>query len=317
MSEYPKVFISHSTADKARFVIPFAEKLRKDGVDAWVDKWEILPGDSLVEKIFNEGIGQSNTAIFVVSENSINSQWVKEELNSAVIKKIEGKCRIIPIIVDRCPIPTVLKHLKYVKIDNLADYENEYREILASIFEQTSKPPLGNPPIYLNSINLFSSDLSNVDLWILESLCKSALSSDFPHIESVDKFIQGAKDSGITDEQISDSLEILANRGYITRTVVISGRTSSIQIPTFTLDTYCRQNIKNYENLELSIISCIVNDKKLRTREIAAQINAPNCLVTQILNSLESRGKIANVHLFDGSVIVRSKNFAELKRMLI
>jgi hypothetical protein len=133
----------------------------------------------------------------------------------------------------------------------------------------------------------------------------------------VDKFIQGVKDSGITDEQISDSFEILNNRGYITRVITVNGKTSSIQVLTHTLDTYCRQNVKDYENLELSVISCIVNERKLRTKEIAVMINASNCLVTQILNSLASRGKIITTTMFDGSVYIHPTNFAELKRMLI
>ena len=82
MTSHPKAFISHSSLDKTRFIIPFAKKLLEDGVDAWVDKWEILLGDSLVEKIFNEGMEQSNYVIVVVSKNSVNSQWVKEEINS-------------------------------------------------------------------------------------------------------------------------------------------------------------------------------------------------------------------------------------------
>ncbi len=32
----PKVFISHASEDKARFVTEFATKLRENGVDAWL-----------------------------------------------------------------------------------------------------------------------------------------------------------------------------------------------------------------------------------------------------------------------------------------
>jgi DNA-binding IscR family transcriptional regulator len=60
----------------------------------------------------------------------------------------------------------------------------------------------------------------------------------------------------------------------------------------------------------------MVNDKKLRTREIAAATKISNCLVTQILNSLANRGKISTSTLMDGSVVVHPTNFAELKRML-
>ncbi len=51
----PKVFVSHASEDKDRFVTKFATKLREKGVDAWLDKWEMLPGDSLVDKFFEEG----------------------------------------------------------------------------------------------------------------------------------------------------------------------------------------------------------------------------------------------------------------------
>ena len=48
----PKIFISHSTADKDRFVLGFARRLRERGIDAWLDLWEMNPGDSLVDKVF-------------------------------------------------------------------------------------------------------------------------------------------------------------------------------------------------------------------------------------------------------------------------
>ena len=46
MDKNPKVFISHASDDKERFVKKFALKLRNKGVDAWLDRWEIKPGDS-------------------------------------------------------------------------------------------------------------------------------------------------------------------------------------------------------------------------------------------------------------------------------
>jgi hypothetical protein len=38
----PKVFLSHASEDKARFVLSFAEKLHNNGIDVWLDKWEML-----------------------------------------------------------------------------------------------------------------------------------------------------------------------------------------------------------------------------------------------------------------------------------
>jgi hypothetical protein len=53
-------FLSHASKDKDRFVLPFAVGLRAKGIDAWEDRWEMLPGDSIVQKIFEEGINNSS-----------------------------------------------------------------------------------------------------------------------------------------------------------------------------------------------------------------------------------------------------------------
>ena len=100
MSENPKVFVSHASEDKERFVLDFAKKLRSVGIDAWLDKWEMLPGDSLVDKIFEEGIKEADSFIVVLSINSINKPWVREELNTAKVKRISDKTKIIPIVLD-------------------------------------------------------------------------------------------------------------------------------------------------------------------------------------------------------------------------
>ena len=62
----PRVFICHASEDKERFVLGFASKLLGKGVDAWVDKWEMKLGDSLVQKIFEEGIKQCDPAFIVI-----------------------------------------------------------------------------------------------------------------------------------------------------------------------------------------------------------------------------------------------------------
>lgn len=64
----PKVFVSHASEDKNRFVLSFAKRLREKGIDAWLDRWEMAPGDSLVRKIFEEGLKEANAVIVVVSQ---------------------------------------------------------------------------------------------------------------------------------------------------------------------------------------------------------------------------------------------------------
>lgn len=48
------VFLSHSSKDKA-IVRDIAERLRKDGLKVWFDKWSIKPGNSIPSKV-EEGL---------------------------------------------------------------------------------------------------------------------------------------------------------------------------------------------------------------------------------------------------------------------
>src|SRR6056297_3656707 len=118
----PKVFISHASEDKPRFVTAFATKLRENGVNAWLDKWEMLPGDSLVDKIFEEGLKEADAIIIILSHNSVDKPWVREELNAGVMKRISKGSRIIPIVLDDCVIPESLKSTLWEKIERLDEY---------------------------------------------------------------------------------------------------------------------------------------------------------------------------------------------------
>src|SRR5215208_5342480 len=105
----PKVFISHAREDKERFVLAFARRLRAQGVDAWVDQWEILPGDSLVDKLFEEGLREADAVIVVVSRHSVDKPWVREELNAALVNRINRRTRLIPVLIDEVPVPQALR----------------------------------------------------------------------------------------------------------------------------------------------------------------------------------------------------------------
>jgi TIR domain len=145
----PKVFVSHATADKDRFVLEFATRLRSNGVDAWVDHWEMNPGDSLVDKIFEEGLRDCQAMIVVLSQHSIESKWVREELNAAVVKKIEKATRLIPVRLDRCEVPQCLRSTIWQDIPNLQEYGEQFSRVLNAIYGQYEKPPLGPAPQYV------------------------------------------------------------------------------------------------------------------------------------------------------------------------
>ncbi len=113
----PIAFISHATEDKTDFVLPFATELRKNGIEAWVDQWEIRAGDSLIQRIFEEGIRNAAVIIVVLSKISTNKKWVREELDAALIRRISDKTRLIPVVIDECEVPIALRATKWVRYE--------------------------------------------------------------------------------------------------------------------------------------------------------------------------------------------------------
>src|ERR1043166_755161 len=164
----PKVFIIHASEDKERFVLPFAEKLRSRGIDATLDRWEIRPGDDLVQKVFEELLPAAEAVIVVLSSHSVVKPWPKAELNNAVVRRIEEGKRLIAIVIEDCEIPESLRSLRHLRVKNLSHLEAEAQEVVATILGGAIKPPIGKPPQYASSLSPRIADLSNLDSQILK-----------------------------------------------------------------------------------------------------------------------------------------------------
>lgn len=93
-----KVFITYSHTDKD-FVEELKNELELSDVDVSLDTKLLAPGDSLL-KIFEE-IGICDFLLPVLSLNSISSDWVQKELETAIVKEIEEKeFKVVPVIKD-------------------------------------------------------------------------------------------------------------------------------------------------------------------------------------------------------------------------
>jgi hypothetical protein len=147
-----KVFVSHASEDKERFVNEFATKLRASGIDAWLDNWEMLPGDSLVDKVFEEGLKNAEAVIIILSKFSIEKPWVREELNASIVKRISHGTKIIPIVLDDSIVPESLMSTVWESIKDVKSYDASLKRIVSSIFGVTDKPAIGAPPVHEKSI---------------------------------------------------------------------------------------------------------------------------------------------------------------------
>ena len=114
------IFISYSHQDK-EFVDKLVQDLQNSGISIWADKVEIKLGDSFFDKI-SEGIDKMEYLAIVLSPDSVNSSWVKKEVEVAMNQEIQGKkIKVLPLLHRECTIPSFLEGKKY------ADFREEER----------------------------------------------------------------------------------------------------------------------------------------------------------------------------------------------
>lgn len=280
----PKVFVSHASEDKERFVLHFATKLREHGVDAWLDKWEMLPGDSLVEKVFEEGLKEANVIIIVLSNFSVDKPWVREELNAGIMKRFSNKTKIIPVVIDDCEVPEALKSTVWEKIVDINNFSNNLDRIVASIYGQKDKPALGNIPKYINSPVINILELTKIDNLALKHSCEYAIKNNNKSLEFERVFLKN--DSwNIPETELLESLEVLNREGYIR----ISRTLGSVvfSLTTLGIDKYATTYLKNYNGIQNDIISLLVNEDISNNKELMDNLNQPQLVIDHILNSLE------------------------------
>src|SRR5690349_14311039 len=154
-----KLFISYSHRDEA-FAKKFATALHQQGQPVWLAEWEIGPGDSLVDKIFEEGLRDAGAVAVLLSKESVKSKWVREELSVAMIKRIENLTRLIPILIEDVELPTALRALHWV--DMRSNFDEGVRAIVNVLSGVSEKPPVGAPPGHLKRLSEPVSGLSRL-----------------------------------------------------------------------------------------------------------------------------------------------------------
>jgi hypothetical protein len=124
------VFISHNKSDRniARAV---ALDLVAENLSIWFDEWEICAGDSIVEQV-EAGLVGCTHFLILWSRHAAKSNWVRRELNASLAHALQvGTPRLIPVLLDRTPLPPLLTDIKSIRYRH--GREPERHELLRAI----------------------------------------------------------------------------------------------------------------------------------------------------------------------------------------
>jgi hypothetical protein len=312
--EPPKVFISYASEDRP-FARDLGTRLRAKGIDAWLDSWEILLGDSLIDKIFEEGLKEAKAVIVILSKSSVDKPWVREELNAAMVKRINGMSKLIPVILDDCEIPQALHSTVWVRIDNTNNYDAELEQVIRAVFDFRDKPAVGEPPTYASRVINVIPGLTKIDTLVFRLVGELALKNGTGRVHDVNLFEQ-TRSEELSDDAAFESLQMLESRAFleIKRVHNTSKLFHSVKLTSYGMEEFARNYVAEYASLPKDIAHQIVNLNQMNSRDIAETLNRPILLLNHIIESFKQQGMFKvvvshtgdyNLHIFQVSPLLK------------
>jgi hypothetical protein len=291
----PRALLCHSSQDQDGFVGPFVPRLREHGIDVRYAEWELLPGDSLVERIFEQGLAGADVFLIVLSEHSLNSGWIREEMDSAALRQIEEQCRVIPILLDGGDVPDVLMHTLWQRIGNPESYQQEFEGIVRAISGERARSHLDQAPAPAATAPI--PGVRDVQTIVLRVAGEMALEADDrlvdPHV-----VLQILEDRGVPEKEALESLDILLDGGHLERTG------EGISITTSGLHEYAANSLPDYEQIIERVASYLVLEGHGTDRAIAGDLSQPRLLIENILNLFAAHEWIQTSRMPGGTTYV-------------
>ena len=159
MSENPKVFISysHDSPEHKQWVSELAASLRRKGIDAILDQWDLGLGDDIT-RFMERGIVNADRVLVICTDKYVNKANADEGgvgyermiVNAELVQNL-GTDKFIPIIRQASgkeKTPTFLGTRVYADFRNDNQFDVECEKLIRELHEMpiVEKPPLGKSP---------------------------------------------------------------------------------------------------------------------------------------------------------------------------
>ena len=151
----------------------------------------------------------------MISAVSVTKPWVQTEIDVAFVRRIEGKCKLIPVILDGAKPPTCLSALRWESVSDPNNFEAVLHNVILSLFDQYEKPPLGSTPNFVATEIDAIPGISVLDSKILISCCRLSEKMDRAYSLDGQHLIPLVSELELSTEAFCESLEVLHQKGLV------------------------------------------------------------------------------------------------------
>lgn len=170
------IFFCFSSKDRLQIVEAMLFHITNYELPVWYDRHKMLMGDDRNYKNFDEGVGQSQYAVIIVSPNSIESTCAQEEMELIHKRHAAGQMTVFPIFFNlkSNDLPENLQwmlKLVYKELDAKTDARSACNHIVGRVLlDELSKYRITSINAYLEQYGHRSA--SNYITEILKAYCR-------------------------------------------------------------------------------------------------------------------------------------------------
>jgi TIR domain len=133
------VFLSHSSADKPA-VEEVARRLAKEGIEAWLDIWHLIPGEAWQPGL-EKALAECETCAVFIGPSNFGS-WQNEEMRAAIARRVgdnNRRFRVIPVLLpgaeraERSSLPTFLVAATWVEFRSSLEDGDAFHRLVCGI----------------------------------------------------------------------------------------------------------------------------------------------------------------------------------------
>lgn len=158
----PSVFISysHDSEEHKNWVLQLATRLRSNGVDVILDRWNLKLGSNLAS-FMERGLSESNRVICICSKTYVKKAnegkggaGYEKQIMTAEIISDQNTSWVVPLIKNNPgekKTPIFLGGRVYISFEEARLYEDKYEELLRDLLEEPvlPVPPIGKNPFQM------------------------------------------------------------------------------------------------------------------------------------------------------------------------
>lgn len=301
----PVAYICHTSEDKGTFVIPFAKKLSENGIKVSVDPWELSHGESLIEKIFTEGIKSADAFIVVLSEFSVRKTWITEEMRPGLVKRIMAHSKLIPVVVDDCEIPESMRDVPLVTIRDISKADGEIKKIVEGLYggEVPAVPEM--PSKAAEETIRMVPGLTKEEMEILKTSCEYSVEKDRRFINTSDITAELTA-KGIDLGKLNKSLLNLDEQGYIKAGRVLgSPNIEFFNTTAQGYEVYAQAYLEKFDELVTKTLTAVEEERLVTNDDLSSSFNLPMAVVNYIIDIWVARNYVKLGKSSGGAVLIK------------